>query len=220
MRSTGPLPVCRGRYPLTVPFIVRFFNLPLDGRQSRIHRHSRVQCVHEARVRAPAGGGVPYQRRAHPCARHVRRLHSRARVPTVILLGRARRPRTQAVRAALGVRGEPAQSADPAAGVVWRGHHRADRTSGQRERMGRSSQISSANDSRHTPGASLGQGQRPADRDGNRNPAGQSDCPHRLLRETGSDDAFTRPPRCSGGSARKTSRSSRSSQGRRCVTGQ
>ncbi|TYL54028.1 BREX-2 system adenine-specific DNA-methyltransferase PglX [Agromyces mariniharenae] len=39
--------------------------------------------------------------------------------PTVILFGRRRRPALDTVRAALGVRGEPGQPADPAYGKVW-----------------------------------------------------------------------------------------------------
>ncbi|WP_136709616.1 BREX-2 system adenine-specific DNA-methyltransferase PglX [Agromyces sp. H66] len=39
--------------------------------------------------------------------------------PTVILFGRRRRPALDVVRAALGVRGEPGQPADPAHGKVW-----------------------------------------------------------------------------------------------------
>lgn len=39
--------------------------------------------------------------------------------PTVILVGRRRRPTTDTVKAALGIRGEPAQPTDPAQGLVW-----------------------------------------------------------------------------------------------------
>lgn len=40
--------------------------------------------------------------------------------PTVILIARARRPQTAAIRAVLGISGEPTTPADPAQGVVWR----------------------------------------------------------------------------------------------------
>jgi len=40
--------------------------------------------------------------------------------PTVILLGRPRRPHAPTIRAVLGVRGEPTQPVDPAEGLVWR----------------------------------------------------------------------------------------------------
>src|SRR5690606_25442148 len=39
--------------------------------------------------------------------------------PTVILVGRRRRPTGPTVKAALGVRGEPGQPADPSKGLVW-----------------------------------------------------------------------------------------------------
>src|SRR5690606_30367201 len=40
--------------------------------------------------------------------------------PTVILVGRRRRPQVDTVRAVLGIRGEPGQPKDPAKGLVWR----------------------------------------------------------------------------------------------------
>lgn len=40
--------------------------------------------------------------------------------PTVILVGRPRKPQLDVVRAVLGVRGEPGQPAEPADGLVWR----------------------------------------------------------------------------------------------------
>src|ERR1019366_5461208 len=39
--------------------------------------------------------------------------------PTVILVGRRRRPTGDTIRAALGVRGEPGQPQDPSKGLVW-----------------------------------------------------------------------------------------------------
>ena len=41
-------------------------------------------------------------------------------IPTVILIGRSRKPVLSTVRAALGVRGEPGQPDDPAQGLAWR----------------------------------------------------------------------------------------------------
>ncbi len=113
-------PVCRGKYPLTVPFIVRFFELAssAEGRagftgmlvsnafMKREFGRSLVEeflpTVDLTHVLDTSGAYIP----GHG-------------VPTTILLGRARRPRTQVVRAALGVRGEPTQPADPATGLVW-----------------------------------------------------------------------------------------------------
>lgn len=39
--------------------------------------------------------------------------------PTVVLVGRRRHPKTDSLRAVLGVRGEPSAPADPAKGLVW-----------------------------------------------------------------------------------------------------
>ena len=176
-------PVCRGRYPLTVPFIVRFFKLATStadragftgilasnafmkrefGRPLVEEFLPTVELTH---VLDTSGAYIPG--------------HS---VPTVILLGRARHPRTQAVRAALGVRGEPAQSADPAAGRRLASHHRADRTSRQRERVGARHRYQ-ARPIRDTPLEPrwIG-GQQPTDRAGNRNAPEYAHCPHRLLR--------------------------------------
>ena len=113
-------PVCRGKYPLTVPFVVRFFQLAhsAEGRAGftgllvsnafmkrefgRPLVEDFLTSVDLTHVLDTSGAYIP----GHG-------------VPTVILLGRARPPTGQVVRAALGVRGEPAQPADPAAGVVW-----------------------------------------------------------------------------------------------------
>lgn len=40
--------------------------------------------------------------------------------PTIVLVGRPRRPTSDSVHAVLGVRGEPGQPSDPAQGLVWR----------------------------------------------------------------------------------------------------
>jgi len=45
--------------------------------------------------------------------------HNFEGTPTVILFGRRRRPVSSAVRAVLGVRGEPAQPVEPSDGLVW-----------------------------------------------------------------------------------------------------
>ena len=113
-------PVCRGKYPLTVPFVARFFQLArsADGRagftgllvsNAFMKREFGRPLVEEfltsvdlTHVLDTSGAYIP----GHG-------------VPTVILLGRARPPTARVVRTALSVRGEPTQPADPAAGVVW-----------------------------------------------------------------------------------------------------
>jgi hypothetical protein len=112
--------VCRGKYPLTVPFIARFFELAqssTDGAgfvgllvsNSFMKREfgrlliedflSKIDLTHALDT---SGVFIP----GHG-------------TPTVILLGRARPPVGRAVRAALGIRGESEQPVNPADGVVW-----------------------------------------------------------------------------------------------------
>jgi hypothetical protein len=113
-------PVCRGKYPLTVPFVVRFFQLArsADGRAGftgllvsnafmkrefgRPLVEDFLTSVDLTHVLDTSGAYIP----GHG-------------TPTVILLGRARPPTAQVVRTALDVRGEPTQPADPAVGLVW-----------------------------------------------------------------------------------------------------
>jgi hypothetical protein len=113
--------LCRGRYPLTVPFIRRFFELARDdgsesgfvgtlvsnsfmkrdfGRPLVEEFLSGVELTH---VIDTSGAYIP----GHG-------------TPTVILLGRRRSPLRPLVRTVLGVRGEPTQPIDPATGVVWK----------------------------------------------------------------------------------------------------
>ncbi|HEX3959487.1 MAG TPA: BREX-2 system adenine-specific DNA-methyltransferase PglX [Trebonia sp.] len=113
-------PVCRGKYPLTVPFIVRFFELARPtGRRAGF----TGLLVSNAFMKREFGRPLVEEFLATVDLTHV--LDTSGAyipghgIPTVILLGRARPPTTQVVRAALGVRGEPIQPADPAAGVVW-----------------------------------------------------------------------------------------------------
>ena len=113
-------PVCRGKYPLTVPFIVRFFEL---ARSAGGRAGFTGLLVSNAFMKREFGRPLVEEFLATVDLTHV--LDTSGAyipghgVPTVILLGRARPPTAQVVRAALGVRGEPTQPADPAAGVVW-----------------------------------------------------------------------------------------------------
>jgi hypothetical protein len=112
-------PQCRGMFSLTVPFIVRCFQLARRGSQagfvgtivanSFMNRDFGRPLVEEflptvdlTHVIDASGAYIP----GHGA-------------PTVILLGRARHPREATVRTVLGVRGEPAYPADPARGLVW-----------------------------------------------------------------------------------------------------
>jgi hypothetical protein len=112
-------PQCRGMFSLVVPFIVRCFQLARRGSQagfvgtivanSFMNRDFGRQLVEDflpkvdlTHVIDTSGAYIP----GHGA-------------PTLILLGRARRPEEATVRAVLGVRGEPAYPDDPARGLVW-----------------------------------------------------------------------------------------------------
>jgi hypothetical protein len=113
---------CHRQYALSVPFVERFFELAAEdagggvaGWVGQITSNSfmkrefgkklieeffpRVDLTH---VIDSAGAYIP----GHG-------------TPTVILVGRSRGPTSAAVRAVLGIRGEPGSPADPAHGEVW-----------------------------------------------------------------------------------------------------
>ena len=118
---------CAGKYALSVPFAQRFFELarPEDGAGSAgrvgmitsnsfmrrefgkklvvlLNRGTADLSVDLTHVLDTSGAYIP----GHG-------------TPTVILLGRRRRPRLDTVRVAMGVRGEPSAPANPAKGLVW-----------------------------------------------------------------------------------------------------
>ncbi len=121
-------PACSGKYALTVPFMELFFRLarregPDGGAgyvgqitsnsfmkrefgkkliESLLSGHDLTNPVDLTSVIDTSGAYIP----GHG-------------TPTVILVGRRRRPTGDTVRAALGVRGEPGQPAEPAKGLVW-----------------------------------------------------------------------------------------------------
>ncbi len=113
-------PVCRGKYALPVPFIVRFFGLARPGGEgagyvgliisnSFMKREFGRPLVEEflpgvelTHVVDASGAYIP----GHG-------------TPTVLLLGRARAAVTATVRTVMGVRGEPSPPADPRLGLVW-----------------------------------------------------------------------------------------------------
>ena len=115
---------CYRQYSLAVPFMERFFDLgivPADGElepagyvgmitaNSFMKREFGKRLIEEfiprwdlTHVIDSAGAYIP----GHG-------------TPTVILFGRHRRPVSDAVRAVLGIRGEPATPDDPSKGLVW-----------------------------------------------------------------------------------------------------
>jgi len=112
--------VCRGRYSLTIPFIVRFFGLARSAGDragfvgmlvsngfmkrefGRLLVEEFLPTVDLTHVIDTSGAYIP----GHG-------------TPTAILLGLARPPRADFVRSVRGGRGEPSQPRDPAAGLVW-----------------------------------------------------------------------------------------------------
>ncbi|MFE7719137.1 BREX-2 system adenine-specific DNA-methyltransferase PglX [Nocardia rhizosphaerihabitans] len=110
---------CRGKYALTVPFMVTFFELGKHGERagwigqitsnSFMKREFGVPLIEEflsgkdLRLVADSSGAyIP----GHG-------------TPTVILVGRNHPAVRDTVRAVLGIQGEPGAPADPAKGLVW-----------------------------------------------------------------------------------------------------
>ncbi|WP_202977736.1 BREX-2 system adenine-specific DNA-methyltransferase PglX [Nocardioides daphniae] len=121
-------PSCSGLWVLSVPFMELFFKLLLkaDGRQSA--GYSGQITANSFMKREFGKKPIETLLSGHDLGNPVDLTHvvdtSGAYIPghgtpTVILVGRRRRPQTEHVRAVLGVRGEPGQPADPAHGLVW-----------------------------------------------------------------------------------------------------
>jgi hypothetical protein len=113
--------VCHRQYSVAVPFTERFFDLALaseNGRSGHVgmitansfmKREFGKKLIEEffpkidlTHVIDTSGAYIP----GHG-------------TPTVILFGRNRSPNGDAVRAVLGIKGEPSTPADPSQGVVW-----------------------------------------------------------------------------------------------------
>jgi len=107
---------CSGKYALSVPFAQRLYDLAVPGgftgqitSNSFMKREFGKKLIEDFFARVDlslvidtSGAYIP----GHG-------------TPTVIICGRNRRPVTQAVRAVLGIRGEPGTPAEPAKGLVW-----------------------------------------------------------------------------------------------------
>ena len=108
--------VCHGKYSLSVPFLQRIFNLACDDgftgqitANSFMKREFGKKLVEEffpredlTHVIDTSGAYIP----GHG-------------TPTVILLGRNRKPVASTIRTVMGIRGEPNTPPDPARGQVW-----------------------------------------------------------------------------------------------------
>ena len=126
---------CKGKYSLSVPFMERFFQLArlADGggyvgqitANSFMKREFGSKLIEEflptvdvQTLIDAAGADIP----GHG-------------TPTVIIVGRARRPVLGTVRAVMGISGEASAPEDPAEGPGVAGDRRAGRPTGQRKRV-------------------------------------------------------------------------------------
>ncbi|WP_035923655.1 BREX-2 system adenine-specific DNA-methyltransferase PglX [Kocuria rosea] len=117
-----------GKYALSVPFMELFFRLTIRGGVGQGAGHVG-QITSNSFMKREFGKKVVEDLFAgHHIDNPVDLTHvidtSGAYIPghgtpTVILIGRRRRPVTGEVRAVLGVRGEPGQPEDPSKGLVW-----------------------------------------------------------------------------------------------------
>ncbi|HCX84435.1 MAG TPA: BREX-2 system adenine-specific DNA-methyltransferase PglX [Micrococcales bacterium] len=119
---------CKGKYALSVPFMELFFRLAIAGSAGRpagfvgqitsnsfMKREFGKKLIEELLAGQDYSNPVDLLDVIDTSGAYIPG-HG---TPTVILVGRRRRPQADAVRAVLGVRGEPGQPGDPATGLVW-----------------------------------------------------------------------------------------------------
>ena len=122
-------PTCKGTYALSVPFMELFFRLAVAGARGQ-GAGFVGQITSNSFMKREFGSKLIKQFLSGQDLRTSVDLTevidtSGAYIPghgtpTVILVGRRRRPQVGTVRAVLGVRGEPGQPADASNGLVWR----------------------------------------------------------------------------------------------------
>lgn len=121
---------CKGKYALSVPFMELFFELAVKGGDNpagyvgQITSNSFMKREFGSKVIEDLLSGTGALAFTNPVDLQYVIDTSGAYIPghgtpTVILIGRRRRPVGDSLRAVLGVRGEPAQPEDPAEGLVW-----------------------------------------------------------------------------------------------------
>ena len=113
---------CKGTYALTVPFMERFFGLTKPGNKTQPAGWVG-QITSNSFMKREFGSKIIEEFLARKDLRLVADT-SGAYIPghgtpTVILVGRNQPPVAQAIRAVLGVRGEPERPSDPEKGLVW-----------------------------------------------------------------------------------------------------
>ena len=114
-------PACTGTYALTVPFIVRFFGLAIHGDGGESGYVGLLSS--NSFMKREFGRGLIEQFFPTVNLTHVVDTSGAFipghGTPTVILLGKNQRPGPTAVKAIIGLRGEPEVPRDPAHGHVW-----------------------------------------------------------------------------------------------------
>ncbi|TIC84439.1 BREX-2 system adenine-specific DNA-methyltransferase PglX [Nocardioides sp. GY 10127] len=111
---------CGGTYALSVPFAERFFELAVmdverPGFVGQITSNSFMKREFGKKLVTEF---LPRHELTHVIDTSGAYIPGHG-TPTVILIGRRRFPRRDAIKAVLGVRGEPSAPADPAQGLVW-----------------------------------------------------------------------------------------------------
>lgn len=121
---------CKGKYALSVPFMELFFELAMKGSHGpaghvgQITSNSFMKREFGSKAIEDLLSGTGALALTNPVDLQYVIDTSGAYIPghgtpTVILMGRRRRPVGHSLRAVLGVRGEPGQPKDPAEGLVW-----------------------------------------------------------------------------------------------------
>lgn len=111
--------VCKGTYALTVPFMVRFFDLARTGETAGWVGQITSNSFMKREFGAPLIEDFLARKDLRLVADTSGAYIPGHGTPTVILLGRPASPVGETVRAVLGVRGEPGRPEDPAKGQVW-----------------------------------------------------------------------------------------------------
>jgi len=125
---------CHRQYSLAVPFMQRFFDLAVGGETTTKDTKDtkeilRSGCGYVGQITANSFMKREFGKKliteffpkidlTHVIDTSGAYIPGHG-TPTVILFGRNRRPQEEAVRAVLGIKGEPSTPADPAQGLVW-----------------------------------------------------------------------------------------------------
>jgi len=115
---------CSGKYALSVPFVERFFDLAVPGREDQHSPGFVGQITANSFMKREFGKTLIEEF----FSKKINLTHiidtSGAYIPghgtpTVVLIGRNQEPDGRAIRTVMGIRGEPTQPTNPAEGKVW-----------------------------------------------------------------------------------------------------